>query len=325
MSSFATDSGAVFLDLASLDRDDLDLSRLQQVAAPLSCFAQTTPEELAGRHADAWCVIANKVPLDQAFFAARPQLRLVCVVATGTNNVDLQAAAEHGVDVVNCRAYGADTVAQHVLMLILALCRSFPQYQSDVAAGRWSQAPLFCLLDHPIREIGGLKLGIVGYGDIGQRVEALAKAVGMEVLISERPGRVPRPGRMAFETLLGCCDVISLHCPLTPDTQDLIDATALQTMKKDALLINTSRGGLVNEVALMQALQEGWIAGAAVDVLSEEPPPANNVLLAAQLNNLIITPHCAWGSIEARQRIVEQTAENITAWLQGQPIRLVQG
>lgn len=323
MTQFNTTSGAVFLDLASLDRNDLDLSHLTQVASPLQIFPETTNEELATRNPEAWCVIVNKVQLDCAFFDARPGLRLICVVATGTNNVDLKAAADHGVAVVNCRGYGSDTLAQHVLMLILALNRSLPQYQADVASGAWNQSSLFCLLDHPIREIGGLKLGIVGYGTIGRRVADLARAVGMEVIISERPGQAPREGRVAFEDLLSSCDLISLHCPLTSDTEGMIDRSVMQSMRKGAFLINTARGGLVDEQALVQALREGLLAGAAVDVVSEEPPPANSPLLEAKLPNLIITPHCAWGSIEARQRIVDQTVENISACLKGQLVRSV--
>jgi glycerate dehydrogenase len=312
----------VFLDLASLDREDLDLSSLERVG-PLELFAQTTAEELTERGLDAWCVIVNKVVLDRAFFAARPSLRLVCVVATGTNNVDLAAAAEHGVAVANCQGYGTDTLAQHALMFILALSRSLPQYQAAVAAGDWSRSSLFCLLDYPIRDINEMTLGIVGYGAIGRRVAELARAVGMTVVVSERPGQQPRAGRVAFDEMLAQCDVVSLHCPLTSETEKLINTNTLQQMRPGSLLINTARGGLVDEAALVQALREGQLAGAAVDVLSEEPPPADNALLAAQLPNVIITPHCAWGSRETRQRIVEQTAENITASLQGQSLRRV--
>lgn len=318
-----TRGGTLFLDLATLDRGDLTLSGLERVAAPLHRYPQTTATELAGRNADAWCAITNKVYLGRDFFRMRPALRLVCIAATGTNNVDLEAAADHGVAVVNCRGYCTDSLAQHTLMLMLALLRSLPQYRADVAAGAWSRSPLFCLLDHPVREIDGLRLGIVGYGEIGQAVARLAGAVGMRVAIAERPGRPARPGRVPFDEILESCDVISLHCPLTPETDNMIDAAALRRMRDDAFLINTARGGLVDERALATALKEGWIAGAALDVLSTEPPPADNPLLEVELNNLIVTPHCAWASRQARQRVVDQTAENIAAWREGRRLRRV--
>ncbi|HEX7027670.1 MAG TPA: NAD(P)-dependent oxidoreductase, partial [Gammaproteobacteria bacterium] len=179
--------GALFLDLATLAPGDLVLSGLERVATPLHCFQLTAAAELATRNIDAWCAISNKVYLGREFFDARPAMRLVCIAATGTNNVDLEAAADHGVAVVNCRDYCTDSLAQHTLMLILALVRSLPQYQADVAADAWSRSSMFCLLDHPVREIGGLRLGIVGYGTIGRQVKSLAAAVGMEVRISERP------------------------------------------------------------------------------------------------------------------------------------------
>lgn len=318
-----TSGGTLFLDLTTLDRGDLVLSGLERVAAPLHRFPLTSVAELAARKTDAWCAITNKVHLGREFFEARPALRLVCIAATGTNNVDLEAAADHGIAVVNCRGYCTDSLAQHALMLMLALLRSLPQYRADVAAGAWSRSPMFCLLDHPVREIDGLRLGIVGYGEIGQAVHRLAAAIGMDVAISERPGARPREGRMSFDEILETCDVISLHCPLTPETDNMIDAAALQRMRNDAFLINTARGGLVDEQALVTALKEGWIAGAALDVLSTEPPPSDHPLLAAQLNNLIVTPHCAWTSRQARQRVIDQTTENIAAWLEGRRLRRV--
>lgn len=321
--SIDTRGGVLFLDLATLVPDDLVLSGLERVAAPLHCFHQTTTAELAELNPDAWCAISNKVYLGREFFESRPAIRLVCVAATGTNNIDLKAAADSGVAVVNCRDYCTHSLAEHTLMLILSLVRSLPQYQADVSAGAWSRSSMFCLLDHPVREIGGLRLGIVGYGTIGRQVKHLAAAIGMEVLISERPGRARRKGRIAFDEMLESCDVISLHCPLTAETRNLIGAAALQRMRKDAFLINTARGGLVDEQALVTALREGWIAGAAFDVLSREPPQADHPLLSAKLNNLIITPHNAWASRQARQRVIDQTTENIAAWLEGRELRRV--
>lgn len=321
--SIDTSGGALFLDLATLVPDDLTLNGLERVAAPLHCLQQITAAELAELNPDAWCAISNKVYLGREFFEARPAMRLVCIAATGANNVDLKAAADHGVAVVNCRDYCTDSLAQHTLMLILSLVRSLPQYQADVAAGAWSRSSMFCLLDHPVREIGGLRLGIVGYGTIGRQVKQLAASIGMDVLIAERPGRVPRAGRISFDEMLETCDVISLHCPLTPETRNIIDENALRRMRNDAFLINTARGGLVDEKALLTALREGWIAGAGFDVLSSEPPPPDHPLLNAKLNNLIITPHNAWASRQARQRVIDQTAENIAAWLEGRELRRV--
>lgn len=318
-----TRGGTLFLDLATLDRGDLALSGLERVAAPLHRYPQTTAPDLSGRKPDAWCAITNKVYLGREFFEARPAMRLVCIAATGTNNVDLEAAADHDVAVVNCRGYCTDSLAQHTLMLMLALLRSLPQYRADVAAGDWSRSSMFCLLDHPVREIDSLRLGIVGYGEIGQAVHRLAEAICMDVAISERPGVPAREGRVPFDEILETCDVISLHCPLTPETDNMIDAAALQRMRNDALLINTARGGLVDEQALVIALKEGWIAGAALDVLSTEPPPSDHPLLEAKLNNLIVTPHCAWTSRQARQRVIDQTAENIAAWREGRELRRV--
>ncbi len=315
-SPFNRDGGAVFLDAATIDIGDVDLTRLSQVAAPLHLYPNTTAEELAYRHLDAWCVITNKVLLDRAFFQARPNLRLVCITATGINNVDLQAAQEHGVTVANCKGYSTETVAQHTFMLMLALVRSLPLYQGDVAAGAWSKSDMFCLLNHPVAELRGLKLGIVGYGDIGKRVAEIARFFGMVILIADRPNGPAKPGRVPFREVLAHCDVLTLHCPLTPDTEQLINAETLSLMKPSASLINTARGQLMDEAALLNALQHKVIASAAVDVLTTEPPPAEHSLINAKLANLIITPHCAWASREARQTALQQTAQNIAEYLQ---------
>jgi glycerate dehydrogenase len=306
--------GAVFLDAATVDCGDVDFMRLREVAKPLHIYPQTTAQELPERHPDAWCVITNKVKLDHNFFKARPNLRLVCVTATGVNNVDLQAAADHGVTVANCKGYSTETVAQHTFMLLLALVRSLPQYQHAMAQGEWSHSPMFCLLDYPLRELRGMKLGIVGYGDIGQRVAEIARFFGMEILIAERPESAPRPGRLSFAEVLSRSDILTLHCPLTSDNAKLINTKTLALMQRSAFLINTARGGLIDEVALVEALRENKLGGAALDVLSAEPPPADHPLLQAKLPNLILTPHCAWASAEARQRVIDQTAENITRY-----------
>ncbi len=314
---------AVFLDTASLNLGDIDLSPLQRAAEALRLFDNASARELAEQNLQPWCVIVNKIQLNEEFFQQHPQVRLVCITATGTNNVDLQAAKARGVAVVHCRGYSTDTVAQHVLMLILTLVRNFPAYHRDIANGDWSRSPLFCLLRHPIRETQGLKLGIIGYGDIGQKVAALATAFGMEIVIAERHGCKVRPGRTDLDTVLATCDVITLHCPSTPETRNLMNRRAFDLMRKDALLINTARGDLIDEAALLDALQNRSIAGAAIDVLSTEPPPPDHPLLTAGLPNLVVTPHNAWGSVEARQRAIDQTAENITGWLAGESVRRV--
>lgn len=309
------EGGAVFLDAATLDCGDVDLKSLSNVVAPFHVYPQTFPQELTHRHLDAWCVITNKVVLDRKFFAARPNLRLVCITATGINNVDLVAANECGVEVVNCRGYSTETVAQHTFMLILALVRSLSQYQRDVAAGAWSRADMFCLLDYPVGELQGLKLGIVGYGDIGKRVAEIARFFGMQLLIAARPNGPASSGRTPFHEVLSRCDILTLHCPLTPENNHLINTDTLQLMRPGAFLINTARGQLVDERALLHALSEQKLAGAALDVLATEPPSLDHPLLQAQLANLIITPHCAWASRQARQAAIEQTAVNIERYL----------
>lgn len=309
------EGGAVFLDAATLDCGDVDLTSLSNIAAPLHLYPQTSPQELTHRNLNAWCVITNKVVIGRNFFATRPNLRLVCITATGINNVDLDAAKEYGVEVMNCKGYSTETVAQHTFMMILALVRSLPQYQQDVAAGAWSRADMFCLLDHPVGELQGLKLGIVGYGDIGKRVAEIGRFFGMQILIAARPNGVVTSGRMPFREVLSSCDILTLHCPLTQDNTHLINSETLGLMRPEAFLINTARGQLVDEPALLHALRARKIAGAALDVLTTEPPLADQPLLQAQLANLMITPHCAWASRQARQNALEQTAKNIKQYL----------
>lgn len=316
-------SRAVFLDHASLDLGDLDLQPLQQAFGELVLHAQTTPEQVAERLQGAEVAISNKVPLDAATFAACPTLKLVLVTATGTNNIDLAAARAHGVTVSNCQGYGTPSVAQHTLMLLLALATRLPDYQRDIAAGRWQQASQFCLLDHPIIELEGKTLGLLGHGELGSAVARLAEAFGMRVLLGQLPGRPPRADRLALHELLPQVDALTLHCPLTEQTRNLIGAAELALMKPQALLINTARGGLVDEQALAEALRRGHLGGAATDVLTQEPPKAGNPLLAADIPRLIVTPHNAWGSREARQRIVTQTVENAAAFFSGAPLRVV--
>lgn len=314
---------AVFLDHASLDLGDLDMSALRQVFTELHLHAQTAPEQVIERLQGAQVVISNKVPLNATTLAACPELKLILIAATGSNNVDLVAARAQGIAVCNCQGYGTPAVAQHTLMLLLALATRLPDYQRAVAAGRWQQASQFCLLDFPIMELHGKTLGLLGHGELGSAVGRLAEAFGMRVLLGQLPGRPARSDRLPLAELLPQVDALSLHCPLNEHTRDLIGAEQLQAMKPSALLVNTARGGLVNEQALADALRRGHLGGAALDVLSSEPPRADNPLLAGDIPRLIITPHCAWGSREARQRIVGQLAENAHDYFNAAARRLI--
>ncbi|WP_395505361.1 2-hydroxyacid dehydrogenase [Ectopseudomonas hydrolytica] len=314
---------AVFLDHASLDLGDLDMHPLQQAFAELTLHAQSAPEQVAERLQGAQVAISNKVPLNAATFAACPELKLVLVTATGTNNIDLNAARAHGVTVSNCQGYGTPSVAQHTLLLLLALATRLPDYQRDVAAGRWQQASQFCLLDHPIVELEGKTLGLLGHGELGSAVARLAEAFGMRVVLGQLPGRPARADRLALHELLPQVDALTLHCPLNEQTRNLIGAAELALMKPQALLVNTARGGLVDEQALADALRRGHLGGAATDVLTQEPPKDGNPLLTGDIPRLIVTPHNAWGSREARQRIVAQVVENAEAFFAGAPRRVV--
>ncbi|AYC31753.1 2-hydroxyacid dehydrogenase [Pseudomonas cavernae] len=316
-------SRAVFLDYASLDLGDLDLGPLRQVFGELILHDESAPEQIDARLQGAQVAICNKAPLSAATFIACPQLKLVLVAATGTNNIDLDAARAHGVSVCNCQGYGTPSVAQHTLMLLLALATRLPDYHDAVRDGRWQQARQFCLLDYPIVELEGKTLGLLGHGELGGAVARLAEAFGMRVLLGQLPGRPTRADRVALDELLPQVDALTLHCPLTEHTHNLIGADELQLMKPGAFLINTARGGLVDEQALADVLRSGHLGGAATDVLSQEPPRAGNPLLAGDIPRLIVTPHSAWGSREARQRIVEQLTENAEAFFAGAARRLV--
>ena len=316
---------AVFLDSASLDCGDLQLEGLKGAASSWDWYPSTSPDQVMERIADAEIVVVNKVKLGKPHMVHARKLKLICLAATGTDNVDLDAARELGIAVTNCQAYGTAAVAQHVLTLMLALSTRLISYHQAVQQGRWQQSPRFCLLDYPIAELEGKTLGLIGYGVLGRKVSELAKAFGMEILLAARPGTAASDGRLPLETLLPQVDYLTLHCPLTEHTRGLIGTEELALMKSSAILINAARGGIVDEAALAQALDNGQIAGAGVDVLSTEPPTDDNPLLLCQHPNLIITPHSAWGSREARQRILLQLQENIQGFLDGLPVRVVNG
>ena len=305
---------AVVLDSDSLGTD-LTLSEFESLPVTLTRYPTTTPEQVNERIRDAEIVLVNKVVLNADALGQAEKLRYVGVLATGTNNVDTDYCQQHGITVNNVDGYGTDSVAQHAMMLLLNLATSFAPTTQQVKQGDWSRSPYFCLLDNPVMELAGKHLIIVGYGTLGQRFAELARAFGMKVSVAARPGTTSAE-RRALDGLLPEADVVSLHCQLSPQTDKLINAERLALMKSSALLINTARGGLIDEVALVTALNGGQIAGAALDTLSVEPPPADHPLLQLDLPNLLITPHSAWSAIEARQRLVQIAAERLQAFIE---------
>ena len=286
-------------------------------------YPATTPAQVVERLTGADIAITNKVPLDAAAIAALPALKMVAISATGTNNVDLDACRARGVVVSNIRGYAEHTVPEHVMALLLALSRNLVAWRETLQAGAWQRAEQFCLFDHPIRDLHGAALGLVGSGTLGNGVARLAEAFGMRVLRAEHKGATTvRPGYTAFAEVLATADAISLHCPLTPETTGLIGETELRAMQRSALLINTARGGIVDEAALVRALKEGWIAGAGFDVVTVEPPPAGHPLLdptLLALPNFLLTPHVAWSSRPAMQTLADQLIANIEAFVAGAP------
>ena len=300
-----------FLDSVSLEPSDLDLTSLESCFTTLVQYPITSSDEVVARLQGVDVAIVNKVILDASLLSALPDLKHILIAATGTNNVDLAAAKQLNISVQNCQGYGVSSVAQHCMMLMLTLSTRFLDYHQAVHNGAWSKSPLFCLLDFPVSDLSGKTLGIIGYGELGQAVAALGKAFGMKVIISALPARSYTDQRVPLEAFLQQADVVSIHCPLTPETANLIAMEQLQLMGPSALLINCARGGIVNEHDLLKALSNKVIAGAATDVLTEEPPRPNHPMLQYKANNLIITPHSAWVSKNARQTIVHQLVDNI--------------
>jgi len=311
----------VFLDVGTTDAGDLDFSELESLG-DLVRYDRTEPSEVAARISEAHIVLTNKVQITKGTIAISPTLQLIQVVATGYNNVDIDAAKRYGVAVCNVSGYSTPAVAQHALTLLLNLATGIHHYAREVA--EWPKSPYFTRLDHPVTELSGKVLGIVGMGTIGSLLATLAEALGMKVVCLKREGQsAPYAGqanrlRLDRDEFFPRCDAISLHCPLTPGTRHLINAETLDRMKRSAFLINTGRGDLIDEPALAEALRQGKIAGAGLDVLSTEPPPADHVLLSPGIPNLIITPHTGWASVEARQRLLDGVAMNIQAYLCGQ-------
>lgn len=322
---------AVILDSDTLGPGDITLSPLRDLPGiNWELHTITAADQVAARIQGAEIVLTNKVPLTAALMAQTPTLRYIGVLATGCNVIDLDAASARGIAVSNCAGYGTQSVVQHCFALIFALATRLLDYQQAVAQGRWARSPFFCLLDYPAREISDMHLGIVGYGTLGQGVAAMARALGMRVSVAALPGRdysAPAASagieRVPLQQLLPQLDVLSLHCPLTPQTRGLIGRAQLRAMSNRALLINCARGGIVDEQALADALRAGEIAGAGVDVLSEEPPRQGNPLLSADIPNLIVTPHTAWATQRSRQTLVLQAADNLAAFMRGQRLRRV--
>jgi len=287
-------------------------------------YPETSVEEVVQRLNDATIAICNKLPLRANNLTELPKLRLIAVAATGVDNVDLEYCRAHNISVINTRGYATNSLPEHALMLMLTLRRNLIAYREDVREGLWHKARRFCLLDHPISDLQGTTLGIVGFGALGQAMAHLAKAIGMNVLVAERKGTsVAREGRTLFNDVLRRSDVISLHCPLNEQTRNLLSLDELNQMKHEAILINTARGGLIDDEALIRAIKTGRIAGAGIDVLREEPPRDGNLLLEVDYPNLIVTPHNAWASRQAMQTLADQLVESLEAFVRGEPRNLV--
>ncbi len=312
----------MFLDFSTVG-PGVDTSRIDAVV-DATYYDVTVEDRIVERLHDCEVALLNKTRIAAPVFGQLPALRLVSVAATGVDNVDSAAAKAAGVAVANVRDYCSDALAQHVFALILGITQQIGLYSQLVQSGAWSQSRSFALFDYPIRELAGRNLGIVGFGYLGRAVARVARGFGMNVLVAARPGsgEVP-PGRLPFDEVLARADVLSLHCPLTEATTHLLDADAFHRMKSDAILINTARGGLVDQAALADALRRGEIAGAGIDVLPVEPPPADDPLLAGDIPNLVVTPHIAWAAREARQRAIDQLAENIESFFAGGELRRV--
>jgi len=288
-------------------------------------YDRTTSDQAAERIADADIVIVNKVKLSAETLAKAPHLKLIAVAATGTDNIDLAACQQRGIVVSNVRNYAKHTVPEHTFALIFALRRSICAYRDAVKAGRWQEAAQFCFFDHPIRDLAGSTLGIIGDGVLGQAVATIGRALGMQVLFSAHKGRSGQ-GRLytPFEDVLKQSDILTLHCPLNANTRNMIGAPEFAQMARRPLLINTGRGGLVDEAAVGPALKAGQIAGAAFDVTSVEPPPIDHPFMALlDRPDFILTPHVAWASAEAIQALADQLIDNIEAFVAGAPVNTV--
>lgn len=310
---------AVFLD-ASTYGEDFDLSSLKSLPIQWTFYPTTTPDELKARIQQAEIIVTNKVKLNKETIA-ESKAKLICVTATGFDNIDIEEASKKGVVVSNIPSYSTPSVVQLTLTFILMLSESLLEYIEHVRRGEWAKSPIFTILDYPFFELQGKKLGIIGYGNIGREVARLAKGFGMEILIAQ--GSKENPDAVPLEEVLKESDFITLHIPLTDKTRDLIGEKELKMMKASSYLINVSRGGIVNEEALKDALKSKSIAGAAFDVLTKEPPEKDHPLLDPEIPNLILTPHIAWGSLESRMRSLEILEKNIQSFINGNPQNVI--
>jgi glycerate dehydrogenase len=309
---------AVFLDFSTLGPDELDTRPLLEVLPDTEFFDSTEPGLIAERIREAGFVLTNKTRLDESALSSATRLKFIGLTATGTDNVDLVAAQRLGIAVTNIRAYCTRSVVEHVFGVLLSLTHNLNRYHRAVREGDWRKADVFCLLEYTIRELSAMTLGIVGYGELGRGVADMARAFGMTTLIARRRGApAADDGRTDFDELLERSDIVSLHCPLTPETQNLMGAAEFRRMKQSAILMNTARGGLVDSQALVDALREGKLAGAGIDVLREEPPAHGDPLLDYDGDNLILTPHIAWATVQARQNAINELAGNMASFLEG--------
>jgi len=308
---------AVLLDWATMG-PDLDITEMMALLPDLEIYDDTDDDQMAERIAGAEIVLGNKVILSEELFDAAPSMRLIGLTATGTDNVDLDAAEQRGIAVCNIRAYCTQSVAEHVFGCLLNLAHNLGAYVADVRDGAWQEADNFCMLTYPINELSAMTLGLVGYGELGKSVARIAETFNMDVIVAARPGSNEIPdGRVSMQELLQRADAISLHCPLNDTTRKLFGAAEFRAMKTTAMLINTARGGLVDSQALADALRTGEIAAAAIDVLPKEPPIDGDPLLDYEGSNLMVTPHIAWGTLTARQGAIDELTANIAAFLDG--------
>jgi len=314
-----------FLDSPTVDLGDLELKTLRKIG-DYKAYSLRSEDPLPAETAAAEVVISNKYPLGERQFQAMPHLKLIAVAATGVNNVDLEAARSRSIAVANAVGYSTTTVVEHALLFLLACAHRLRPHLSSVDSGEWSRSPYFADLNYPYSDLSGKTLGIVGLGTIGKKVAALAKGLGMKVLIAKLPGRKYPSGaaRLPLKAVLQKSDFVSLHCPLSPLTTALIDAEKLGWMRPSAYLLNLARGPIVQESAVADALRSGKLAGYASDVMTQETPPADHPLLAPDIREkILITPHIAWASRESRQRLIDEIAENIRFFLGGKKLNRI--
>ncbi|MFV1983709.1 MAG: NAD(P)-dependent oxidoreductase [Thiohalomonadales bacterium] len=314
----------IFLDAKTINHLEMDMSGVRSVLTDLQVNSLTNLEDVKRAIKGKEVVISNKVMLDETILKSSKYLQLVCIAATGMNNIDLQAAIDNNIVVCNVENYANESVVQHVFGLIISLMRNFPAYKTALTNKEWHKNKSFSLLSYNIENLTDKTLGIIGYGVLGKAIEKMAHCFGMNVIIAERKDiaiEMVRSGRILFDSVLEQADVITLHCPLTDETKNLISFTQLQKMKSNCILINTARGGIVDEQALLTALKSGEIAAAGIDVLEQEPPTNQSILLQDDIKNftnLIVTPHIAWASRQSRQHLLDKIAGNIRYFITGE-------